>query len=635
VRKKLVGIDIFSGCGGLSIGAEMGLPELQIQFAIDYDGHACATFRSNHPDCRVANQDVADLSAKSILGQISGDRIDYLLTGPSCQAVSTMGLFYTSDPRNLLFVHLARIITELKAAGAAPRNVILENVPGVVYQKNLTLIKDLFRFFSEHGYRVAADVVSLCALGVPQLRYRLFLFATLDDHQITFPAPLHNETNYVTVKEAISDLYTAPLQSDGTPSAYPQVSRVSQYARILRCESTLLHNHWAASTQEINIKRITAVPQGGSWKDIPSDLLPERFHRVRMTDYHTLYGRLHEDNPAYTISAAYGNVTSGCYTHPLQNRPLSVREGCRLQGFPDTYIIHGPKNAQYRQVGNAVPPLALARLITHFNSLKNSSVAGLAPRITQEVLDQGATLPVMTPRFLSRVTSQTSGKRGYGSGTFWPAGWGPRPTTEMPKKHRYRQTTTPWVFRRKAWRSRREGRDLRPHLALAESLQVPDFIIAEIRGTTIVLSPARNNQSPGREASDDFYRNLASVAAVLKRLQVDTTVYCDFAFTAGALRIFLSSFFKKTSMPRSARAESPTRPNPKLRPWLTNTHGARITLKTRDQLLSLNGQAEESLSSPATQILFFPFIHAGVGKPIDTWQGLHFLRVPAEVILEK
>ena len=94
-----------------------------------------------------------------------------------------------------------------------------------------------------------------------------------------------------------------------------------------------------------------------------------------MTDYHTLYGRLHEHNPAYTISAEFGNVTSGCFTHPVHDRALTVREGCRIQGFPDSYQIMGPKNSQYRQVGNAVPPLAMAELMGFWETGRRRSSA--------------------------------------------------------------------------------------------------------------------------------------------------------------------------------------------------------------------------------------------------------------------
>ena len=307
-NKKLHAIDLYCGCGGMSLGAEMGAPELKVVYGADHDANAMKTWAANHPDAVAECIDASQISPRRILDISGVDHIDYLLTGPSCQGVSTMGVFFSDDPRNLLMVHFARVLTEFKTLGKLPRNVVFENVPGLVYGKNVNIVRELFDFLAGLGYKVAADVVSVATLGVPQLRYRFILHATLDDKEILYPRPIYGDPGaesglpaYVSVREAISDLYDMPEQEGDSPYLS---GADSAYQKVLRAGCDAVANHWASSTQDLNLARIASIPQGGSWKDMPPDLMPERFQNVRMTDYHTLYGRLHEKNPAYTIAAA-------------------------------------------------------------------------------------------------------------------------------------------------------------------------------------------------------------------------------------------------------------------------------------------------------------------------------------------
>jgi hypothetical protein len=180
-------------------------------------------------------------------------------------------------------------------------------------------------------------------------------------------------------------------------------------------------NHVCSATAKINLDRAGHVPEGGNWKDIPPELLPDRFFDCRMTDHSTTYARLRRDCPAFTVTSLFGNITAGAFTHPTQNRALSVREGARLQSFPDRFRFFGPRNSQYRQIGNAVPPLLGAAVAKHLLALlRGESPAGLEPRVTSEVLKglRGSdALPVLTPRF----------KKLFGQATRWPKGWGPEP----------------------------------------------------------------------------------------------------------------------------------------------------------------------------------------------------------------
>lgn len=436
-----IAIDLFSGCGGMSTGASMAIPDLRIAWALDIDRHACTTFASSHPEAVVECMDVAHANAGAILSKTKIDRIDWFFAGPTCQAVSTMGVFDRDDPRNSLFVHFARLLDGFTERKVAPRNVVLENVPGVVYGKNVRIVKDLFSFFERRGYSVAADVINLASLGLPQLRSRFFLHATLEDRQISFPNPTHGEglKNYVNVREAIGSLYEIepnPVDGRVTTSKAPQ---------------TEVTNHWSSQLSKLNIDRIASIPQGGSWKDIPGSLLPERFKKVRYTDYSTLYGRLHEETPSYTISAGFANVTSGCFTHPIHNRPLTVREGARFQGFPDGFEFSGPRTSQYRQVGNAVPPLPFSKIISHFLC----HAEGAEPRITLDTIHLLGKKN-MVKRFAGKKTNSTRGKDGFGGATYWPLGWEAEKNVSIATAVDFRLNADDLRYRRRdEWRPRR------------------------------------------------------------------------------------------------------------------------------------------------------------------------------------
>ncbi|MBO9127952.1 MULTISPECIES: DNA cytosine methyltransferase [unclassified Rhizobium] len=453
-----IAIDLYSGCGGMSAGAAAALPDLELRWALDIDKHAAATFKKAHPEAQVDCCDVSLISANDVIARTGIEKIDWFFAGPTCQAVSTMGVFHLDDPRNALFVHFIRLLDGFSAAGRKPRHVIMENVPGVVYGRNLVIVKELFRLFEERGYNVFADVVNMAEYGLPQLRHRFILVATIDPKPSMFPKPSHapratsSLSEYVNVSEAIGDLLE-PTMVSKTVAHVDHARHLTEFQNFVANASGIVTNHHCNTLTEINRRRIATVPQGGSWKDVPPALLPDRFRRVRLTDYATLYGRLHEAAPAYTITAGFGNVTSGCFTHPIHDRPLTVREGARLQGFPDDFEFVGPRQAQYRQVGNAVPPYFMSKLIRHIAD----GGEGVPARITADALANGKKLPKMVRRFTNRRNDSERSRNGYGGGTYWPAGWGEPIAADEITSNGYRLTEMPFRYRRRdEWRVSRD-----------------------------------------------------------------------------------------------------------------------------------------------------------------------------------
>lgn len=545
-------VDIYCGAGGSTFGAMQA--GLNVVYGLDRDKSAIQTFKRNHPSAYADGRDVAVVTAKEILGLTGVDRVDYLLSGPNCQAVSQMGLFWKDDPRNLMFVHLARILDEFIALDRAPTNVVIENVPSIAFKKNVRIVQDLVRFFLDRGYRCAADVVNFATWGLPQLRHRFILLATRADQTPRLPKPvasLVTGEGLVTAWEAISDLSELPPVALKKTVALPSDGLTEYQRRMRRDDHQAIHNHHEGTTADIDRERIKRVPPGGCWKDIPPELLPERFKKVRMTDYKTLYGRILKGHPSYTIYSAYGNVTSGCFTHPEHDRPLTVREGCRLQGFSDDFVVTGSVSSQYRQIGNAVPAFAARVLLEHWESvLRGEEPESVAMRLDEDLLF-GTTplkLPVLTPRY-RRI--------GYGTGTYWPKGWGDEPTDRPTAATGYRISDEPVNYRRTTWRNRRDER-MTESLRQVMGLDWSGFISALAgRSEAAVLLDGIDTSGSDPGAGKDLARKrfmqfLAPAGAAVSELasrRGDVVVHCDFGLTAGWLHKFLGYLIEEQGVP--------------------------------------------------------------------------------------
>ena len=398
--------DLFAGAGGLAIGFHAaGFSPL---FFNEIDETASHTFALNFPQATGFTCPIEDLTAERLRDRTSlaSAELDMMVGGPPCQGFSINApLRKGDDPRNHLFRHYIRLVLE----GIRPKFVLLENVPGLVSLDHGKTLHAVKLAFERAGYQVIFAILNAAHYGVPQERWRLFFLGTrVPGVPLSFPEPTHyslQRANFsggsdltfsyavgkqrqrslfgpallppVTVREAINDL--PPIESGAGERG---MEYISPPFGIYQCEmregSKRLLNHECAGASPINFERIRHVRPGGSWRDIPHELLPKGMQRARRSDHTKRYGRIDPDAPSCTIMTKC-DPHWGTVFHYEQDRIISVREAARLQSFPDRFAFTGSKVEQYRQVGNAVPPKLAQAIAGHVKSLLSSTSAAPAP----------------------------------------------------------------------------------------------------------------------------------------------------------------------------------------------------------------------------------------------------------------
>lgn len=373
-------VDLFAGAGGLSCGLQMA--GFEPILANEHIPQYAETYKLNHPDTTVIVDDIREVSNQTFL-ETSGLRpgeLDLLAGGPPCQGFSINAPIRSlDDDRNHLFKEFIR------AAGVfRPKSILIENVTGIVSMGKGTVVEQIYKELEALGYRVEHRILFAGHYGVPQMRFRTIFLATRDCGSIGFPRPEYDaeaNTNFTGAKELClvpMPLFDKPLKPANTvglalaglPSITPKESSgvfeyaespKSDYEKYLRQRSNLITSHVCNRLAPINLERLKHIPQGGSWRDIPFELLPDGLKRARRSDHTKRYGRLHPDALCSTVLTKC-DPHWGSFFHSTEDRVLSVREAARIQSFPDRHHFTGTTTQQYEQVGNAVPAL-LARAI--------------------------------------------------------------------------------------------------------------------------------------------------------------------------------------------------------------------------------------------------------------------------------
>jgi DNA (cytosine-5)-methyltransferase 1 len=292
-----------------------------------------------------------------------------MFAGPPCQGFSIIGSRVVWDKRNNLFREVLRLASEVR-----PRCVVIENVPGLVTLAGGAYLRAILQGLDEAGYDAACAELLAAQYGAPQMRWRLIIIGWRKDLGIPagygFPQPtagqsaigdlLPNVTipqwqldGFVTTAQAISDLPPVEAGEEATKYVGPPTS---PYQELMRAGlGDELSNHYAARLSEANLTRLRHIKPGQDWRDLPYELLPAGMQRALRKDHTRRYRRMTWDGIPRSVITRFRDPKSGEYTHPEQNRTITIREAARLQGFPDSFTFYGDRSSQYDQVGNAVP----------------------------------------------------------------------------------------------------------------------------------------------------------------------------------------------------------------------------------------------------------------------------------------
>lgn len=392
-------IDLFAAPGGLSLGFEMA--GFKCLAGVDIDQTAMLTYRKNFPDAIAIVDDITHLKSEDLLkrANINAADVNVIIGGPPCQGFSTVGRVkiaslvrkgvwnlsnshprFIDDPRNVLYKEFVRIVKDIK-----PEIFVMENVPGMMSYRNGEIVSQIIEDFKHLGYRTEARVLNAVWFGVPQVRKRIFFIGTkMKDMEIIWPEPKFAEPEEatmnldifikgsrlkrpVTVWEAIGDL-PEPIQGRpglaDVPLDYDKPP-FSEYQKWAREGSSKVHNHITRQHSERDIQVFSLMKEGMWWKDLPKEI--KDLYGYRDDIFHDKMKRLRSDKPSWTI-VAHLYKDGYMYIHPKQPRTITVREAARLQGFPDRFIFMGSRTEQFKQVGNAVPPLlakAVAECVKH------------------------------------------------------------------------------------------------------------------------------------------------------------------------------------------------------------------------------------------------------------------------------
>lgn len=337
-------IDLFAGCGGLSLGFEQsGFKGL---LAIDFWQDALTTYSHNRQNVTTFCGDLSKISPLDVRANYNINDVDVIIGGPPCQGFSIAGKRIIEDKRNELYKAFVNFVRVFK-----PKAFVMENVPMILSMGHGMIREAILSDFSELGYNVTYKVLLASDYGVPQNRRRAVFVGLLNEKKFDFPGP--SVETHVTSYEALSDLPESSL-----PNGSPYIDGpFSDYQRKSRIGSEGVYNHditiHNAKTQEI----IAMVPDGGNYKDLPKELWNTR-------KVHIAWTRLNSKKPSFTIDCGHNH-----HFHYKYNRVPTVRESARLQSFPDSFIFLGNKGSQLKQVGNAVPPLLaqqIAKQLKHY-----------------------------------------------------------------------------------------------------------------------------------------------------------------------------------------------------------------------------------------------------------------------------
>lgn len=325
----MIGIDFFSGAGGLTRGlVEAGIP---IRLGVDIDAGCRETYERNNPGSRFLHADVRELDVREItraLALVDRDELLVAACAP-CQPFAQLNR-QGRDHRATLLGRIGRVVQALR-----PGQIFVENVPGLARVRASSTLSRFRSLLRRLGYGYWEGVVNANVYGVPQTRRR-FIIIAVRGVDPTPPPPTHGPglLPYETVGDAIR--------------GYPAIEAGEVHPTV--------PNHRAAMLSPLNLERIRHTPHDGGNRTAWPPHLWLDCHRNGYTGHTDVYGRMHWGRPAPTLTCKCHSLTNGRYGHPEQDRAISFREAARLQSFGDDYVFHAEVQGHLAaQIGNAVP----------------------------------------------------------------------------------------------------------------------------------------------------------------------------------------------------------------------------------------------------------------------------------------
>ncbi|RIP34970.1 DNA cytosine methyltransferase [Staphylococcus gallinarum] len=353
-------LDLFCGAGGLSLGFQNS--GFNIYGGIEWDAVASLTHTKNfNTDFHFAG-DITKVSNETIRKELM--QIDVIIGGPPCQGFSSANRYLKDeeDPRNKLFYEYLRFVNIIH-----PKAFVIENVPGILTRDNGYAKEKIIELTESYGYNVEVKVLSSEIYGVPEIRKRAFFVGIHKDLNLNFNfdnlKPIFENT---TVYDAIKDLEALESGQLYNTLLGIELSPIQKY--YFDDNSLQIENHNLSVHTEKVVERIKHVPQGGNWRDVPEELWDTK----RNNRHSSAYRRLDYSKPSITIDTGHMN-----YFHPVFHRVPSVRESARIQSFNDSFVFYGTKTQQYRQVGNAVPPILAQALAQEIKRILDKDDGGV------------------------------------------------------------------------------------------------------------------------------------------------------------------------------------------------------------------------------------------------------------------
>lgn len=353
INKKIKVVDLFCGVGGLSYGFAKD-DNFQIIAANEILPNMAKAYELNHPTVKVYCKDIKDFGICDLTKDFNlkeGD-IDIVVGGPPCQAYSTVGKRIIDDPRGKLFQEYYRVLKEIN-----PKIFIFENVRGLLSMQCGQLFETIISLFKSLNYNISYKVLNSADYGVPQVRERVFIVGTKLNNSFIYPNSTHenkesistlfqNLKPYLTIAEAIGDL---PFIKSGEESFVYETAPQNIFQEMMRKNAPRkLMDHNAPNNNEKLVKIMEQLPDGGTPFDLPENMRPK-------SGFANTYCRLWWNRPSTTITRNFSTPSSSRCIHPKAPRPLTTREGARIQCFPDDYVFCGSRSDRNLQIGNAVP----------------------------------------------------------------------------------------------------------------------------------------------------------------------------------------------------------------------------------------------------------------------------------------